>query len=85
MEYYPLIQSDNGRLTDDSAVSRWWAMYVDVMERLNRDPRVGRRLQHLLIQNRFQDVRVDVEQLPIGGWHPGKISPLLLLLFCWDR
>jgi hypothetical protein len=82
LEYYPLIQSDNGRLTDQSAISRWWQMYAGAMQQLNRDPRIGRRLQQLLVQNGFRDVSVDVEQLPIGAWHPGKTCPLLLWPFC---
>jgi hypothetical protein len=82
LEYYPLIQSDNGRLTDQSAISRWWQMYAGAMQQLNRDPRIGRQLQQLLTQNGFRDVSVDVEQLPIGDWHSGKICPLLLWPFC---
>lgn len=75
-EYYPLIQSDNGRLTEAAAVRRWWLAYESSMGRLNRDPRVGRRLQHLLSDKGFRDVKVDVERLPIGGWHTGMHIPL---------
>ncbi|KAF1946879.1 hypothetical protein EJ02DRAFT_418224 [Clathrospora elynae] len=70
MEYYPIIQSDNGRLTDQSAVRRWWLSYKSAMARLNRDPKIGLRLQQLLMANEYRDVMVEVEQLPIGGWHP---------------
>lgn len=69
VEYYPLIQSDSGRLIDQSAVRRWWNAYDISMARLNRDPRIGRRLQHLLSDKGYRDVKVDVERLPIGGWH----------------
>jgi hypothetical protein len=72
MEYYPIIQSDNGRLTDQAAVRRWWQSYESSMRRMNRDPRIGPRLQQLLVQKGFRDVRVDIERLPIGGWHSGK-------------
>jgi len=73
-EYYPLVQSDNGLLTDQSAVRRWWFAYQTSMGRLNRDPRVGRRLQQLLEDKGYRDVNVDVERLPIGGWHLGTLQ-----------
>lgn len=80
MEYYPLIQSDSGRLTDEAAVRRWWLSYEASMRRLQRDPRIGRRLHDLLIQSGYRDVVVEVEHLPIGGWHPGLCSLLLFHL-----
>lgn len=70
-EYYPLIQSDSGRLTEQAAVRRWWLAYDSSMQRLNRDPRIGRRLQQLLTDKGFRDAKVDVERLPIRGWHTG--------------
>ncbi|KAI8938438.1 hypothetical protein NX059_004331 [Plenodomus lindquistii] len=70
VEYYPLIQSDSGRLTEQAAVRRWWLSYESSMRRLNRDPRIGRKLQQLMIEKGYKDVRVDIERLPIGAWHP---------------
>lgn len=78
MEYYPMIQSDSGQLSgDEAAVRRWWRYYDSSMGRLNRDPRVGRRLQQLMIDRGLRDVRVDVERLPIGGWHSGESFSIL--------
>ena len=74
VEYYPLIQSDSGRLTDQAALRRWWQSYEASMRRLNRDPRIGRRLRDLLTQDGFRDVVVEVQHLPIGGWHSGTSS-----------
>jgi len=48
-EYYPLIQSDSVRLTEQAAVWRWWVAYESSMGRLNRDPRVGQRFQKLML------------------------------------
>ncbi|KAF2850477.1 S-adenosyl-L-methionine-dependent methyltransferase [Plenodomus tracheiphilus IPT5] len=67
-EYYPLIQSDSGRLTEQAAVRRWWSAYESSMHRLNRDPRIGRKLQQLMTEKGFRDVKVDIERLPIGAW-----------------
>lgn len=72
MEYLPIIQSDSGRLSEEAAIRRWWQYYEGSMRRLNRDPRIGRRLQQILTEKGFRDVQVDVERLPIGSWHPGQ-------------
>lgn len=72
VEYYLNIQSSSGRLTDDSAVRRWWNKYAEAMSRMNRDPRIGNRLQSLFVEAKLGDVRVETLQLPIGDWEPGK-------------
>jgi hypothetical protein len=75
VEYYLNVQSSSGRLTHQSAIRRWWNDYAHAMSRMNRDPRVGSRLQHLLTEARLADVRVETVQLPIGDWDPGRCSP----------
>ncbi|KAH6611912.1 hypothetical protein C7974DRAFT_324110 [Boeremia exigua] len=77
VEYYLNIQSSSGRLTDHSAVRRWWMAYAEAMSRMNRDPRIGTRLQHLFSEARFADVRVETMQLPIGDWEPGEYFSVL--------
>lgn len=72
IEYYLNIQSSSGRLTDQSAVRRWWLAYAEAMSRMNRDPRIGQQLQRLFTDARFGEVRVDTIQLPIGDWETGK-------------
>jgi hypothetical protein len=72
VEYYLNIQSSSGRLTDDSAVRRWWNKYSEAMSQMNRDPRIGNRLQNLFIEAKLGDVRVETLQLPIGDWESGK-------------
>ncbi|KAI4948130.1 hypothetical protein J4E91_006124 [Alternaria rosae] len=68
MEYLPIIQSHNGRLTDQHAVRKWWQEYQSAMAGMDRDPRIGRRLKQLLLDNRYRDVDVDIVQLHIGDW-----------------
>ncbi|CAN9114820.1 hypothetical protein CC77DRAFT_1038502 [Alternaria alternata] len=70
MEFLPIIQSHNGSLTEQSAVRRWWQSYQGAMASMDRDPRIGRRLKQLLLDNRYRDVDVEVVQLHIGGWSP---------------
>jgi hypothetical protein len=71
IEYHLHIQSDSGRLTDQSAVYRWWQGYVSAMSGLDRDPRIGQRLESLLEAERFRDVHVEYKMLPIGAWSAG--------------
>lgn len=72
-EYHLHIQSDNGRLTEQSAVHRWWQGYVEAMAAMNRDPRIGSRLQGLLVAAGLRDVQLDYRQLPIGAWNLGAL------------
>jgi hypothetical protein len=65
------VQSDSGRLTDQSAVYRWWQGYANAMTELNRDPRVGAKLKQLLETNGIRDVQADYMRVPIGGWGLG--------------
>lgn len=76
MEYLPIVQSHNGRLTDQNAVRRWWQEYQGAMADMDRDPRIGRRLKRLLLDNRYRDVEVDIVQLHIGDWSKSK-SPVV--------
>lgn len=74
VEYQLHIQSDSGRLTDQSAVYRWWQGYVAALSRLNRDPRIGQRLKQFLEAERLQSVQIDYKRLPIGAWSSGAYS-----------
>jgi hypothetical protein len=70
-EYHLHIQSNSGRLTDQSAVYRWWQGYARSMTDLHRDPRIGPRLREVVETAGLQHVQVDYKRLPIGGWDPG--------------
>ncbi|KAF1832534.1 S-adenosyl-L-methionine-dependent methyltransferase [Decorospora gaudefroyi] len=77
MEYDLLVRSHNGRLPDQSALTRWWLSYAHAMTQMNRDPRIGRRLHQLLQDHRYRDVRVDVESLHIGAWSSDAVKASL--------
>ncbi|KAF1960502.1 S-adenosyl-L-methionine-dependent methyltransferase [Byssothecium circinans] len=74
MEYYPNIQSDSGLLPDHSALTQWWNAYASAMERSNRIPRIGQRLQALMTEAGLRDVYMSRVNLPIGGWSPDPIK-----------
>jgi hypothetical protein len=70
-EYHLHIQSNSGRLTDRSAVYRWWQGYARSMTDLHREPRIGPRLQELLSAAGLREIRAQYMRLPVGGWNPG--------------
>lgn len=71
MEYYVNIQSDSGLLSDQSALTQWWTAYASAMERSNRNPRIGQRLQPLMTSAGLRNVHGTRVCLPIGAWSPG--------------
>lgn len=70
-EFYYIIQSDSGMLTDDHALMQWSNGYRYTMER-DRDPRVGRHLGQLMRAAGLVDVQEVTYRMPIGGWSTGK-------------
>ncbi|KAH8709957.1 S-adenosyl-L-methionine-dependent methyltransferase [Phaeosphaeriaceae sp. PMI808] len=73
-EHHLHIQSNSGRLTDQSAVYRWWQGYARSMTDLNRDPRIGPRLKELVEAAGLRDVQVNYQRLPIGDWHTDPVQ-----------
>ncbi|KAG4420878.1 hypothetical protein IFR04_005962 [Cadophora malorum] len=67
VELYCNVQSDNGSLTEDHALSQWSARYLESMEGL-KDPRAPLRLPDMMRQAGFVDVEHRVIQLPTCGW-----------------
>jgi len=76
VEYYYIIQSDSGRLTDQHALQQWGLVYRAAMER-ERDPRVGRNLRGLLRDANLRDIQERTYNVPIGGWSSGKCEKSL--------
>ncbi|KAF2019332.1 S-adenosyl-L-methionine-dependent methyltransferase [Aaosphaeria arxii CBS 175.79] len=74
MEYYPNIQSDNGRLSRQSALTKWWRKYAAAMEAMNRNPRIGTRLQDLMRDAGLRDVRGTALHLHIGDWDQDPVK-----------
>ncbi|KAF2733005.1 S-adenosyl-L-methionine-dependent methyltransferase [Polyplosphaeria fusca] len=75
VEYYPNIQSDSGRLSPQSALTRWFQAYARAMEDYSdRNPRVGQRLQQYMLDAGLRDVGGTAINLPIGAWHQDPIK-----------
>lgn len=70
-EFYYIIQSDSGLLTDEHALMQWSNGYRYTMER-DRDPRVGRHLGQLMRSAGLVDVQEVTYRMPIGGWATGR-------------
>jgi hypothetical protein len=70
-EYYYIIQSDSGRLTDDHALQQWGQAYRGAMER-DRDPRIGRSLVDKMRSAGLHDVHSRTIHVPIGDWPTGE-------------
>jgi len=83
VEYYYIIQSDSGRLTDQHALQQWGTVYRAAMER-ERDPRVGRNLRGLLRDANLRDIHERTYNIPIGGWSSGKCGNLCVVCFLSD-
>ncbi|KAF2002376.1 UMTA methyltransferase [Amniculicola lignicola CBS 123094] len=74
-EYYLNFQSESGRLSDQSALTRWWTAYSRAMEHYsNRNPRVATSLQRYLTDGGFRDVGGWMFHFPVGGWDPAAIG-----------
>ena len=70
-EYQLHVQSSSGRLTEQSAVYRWWQAYARAMRELNREPRIGPSLKGHAEAAGLRDVQLEYKRLPIGDWEQG--------------
>jgi hypothetical protein len=85
MEYDYQFQSDNGSLTDNHDLMRWYAYYYDAMVRRggNRNPSIGGQLQAYMSAAGFVNVQGTILKAPIGGWLTGMIkSPRVVRCGC---
>lgn len=73
-EYHLHVQSNCGALTAQSAVYRWWLSYAQAMAGMNRDARIGPRLQEFMSAAGLRDVQQHYIRVPIGGWDPSTYS-----------
>jgi hypothetical protein len=78
VEYWPNIQSWNGRLPAESSLTRWYLEYARAMEESDREPRVHQRLKQYMTDAGLRQVTVERHVLPIGGWNSG----IDIYLFC---
>lgn len=68
-EIIPHIQSENGRLSDESFLNTWWLSYSRNLEQMGKNVRVGRELEPMLAREGFEQIRSQVYNLPVGTWH----------------
>jgi hypothetical protein len=68
IELIPHIQSENGRLGDDSHLTRWWLLYSRALQQMGKQPRVGRDLEAMLRREGFDPVQGRTYNIPIGKW-----------------
>ena len=64
-------QSSAGLLRDESYLTRWWQWYASTLERMGKNPRIGRDLPRILAAEGFENVGVRSLMLPIGDWSQG--------------
>ena len=68
IEMIPHIQSENGRLGDDSYLNTWWLSYSRVLTQMGRNVRIGRDLERMLAHEGFERVGSRSYNIPIGTW-----------------
>lgn len=73
------VQSDNGRIPPDDSdpLYRWYRLYLEEMERMGKDPRIGQRLARLMRDKGFENVTTHAHRLQIGRWNEGRPSDTL--------
>jgi len=71
VECYYMCQSDNGSITDTSAMRQWSNNYIRALD-VRKDPRVALQMQNLLTAAGFTNVEGRMIPLPLCGWSNGK-------------
>jgi hypothetical protein len=68
------FQSNSGRLrqTDDEPLHRWWRWYDRGMTHINKDVRVGQKLERLMRDAGFEHVQAVAVPLQVGAWNQSK-------------
>lgn len=69
VEIIPHVQSNNGRLSDDSNLTTWWLSYSRILSQMGKNVRIPRELERLLADEGFLPVRCQTYDLPVGTWH----------------
>lgn len=70
VECYYMCQSDNGSITDSSALRVWSNKLIEALSS-TKDPRVALQLQNTLTTAGFVDVESRMVPLPLCGWSNG--------------
>lgn len=69
-EIYFNIQSDNGSITDQSALRAWSTQYMQALGDL-KDLRIGTRLRSLMTDAGLVEVEATMIALPLSEWSRG--------------
>lgn len=72
LELRMLFQSSNNSIPDNSPLRQWSECYDRAMTMMNKEPRIGSRLQALMVEQGFETVQSNTFDLPIGNWNPGE-------------
>ncbi|MCJ1385848.1 hypothetical protein MMC17_008972 [Xylographa soralifera] len=76
VECYYMCQSDNGSITDASAMRQWSNNYIRALEG-RKDPRVALQMQNMLAAAGFTDIEGRMIPLPLCGWSNSRHSSSL--------
>ena len=69
-----MCQSDNGSITDTSAMRQWSNNYIRALDG-RKDPRVALQMQNMLVTAGFTDIEGRMIPLPLCGWSNSRHSP----------
>ncbi|KAH8194844.1 hypothetical protein TruAng_010997 [Truncatella angustata] len=95
IEVYFNAQCPGGDYPSNGALRQWSSKYMEAMEQLEKDPRVGMRLGAMLRSAGFVDVEETCVELPmcnwstdpqerqLGAWNLPNITELLYSLALW--
>ena len=79
VEFYYNCQSDNGSITEESALRQWSNQYLSALDD-KKDPRAPLQLGTHLANAGFTSVESQMIPLPISGWSNGEQSNDLSLI-----
>ena len=78
-----MCQSDNGSITDESALRRWSNMYIQAHDDL-KDLRAPLRLQNMFHTAGLTNVESRMIPLPLCGWSTGKLTMNFINVYQWN-
>jgi hypothetical protein len=71
-EKHPLFCSDDGSLSEDSAIARWGKTFFKASEEFGTPASSPRKLKGWMIDAGFIDVEEHILKVPVGLWPKGK-------------
>ena len=71
VEYYHMAQSDNGSITDTSALRQWSIAYMRAIDRF-KDPRAPMQIQSMFNAAGMSNVESRMIPVPLCSWPNGR-------------